>query len=305
MIGKYRQIAASVFVLLLLCPIAAGQSAGGSTEANALYLAKDWAAAAKAYESIAGREPANAMAWFRAGTSHLHLRAFDKAAAALERADGLGFAPAFTKYNLACAFAGLSRFDEAFRSLNGAVDGGYKNVEQLKSDPDLARLRDDGRFPAVIEKADRVAFPCRYDARWRAMDFWIGDWNVFNAKGQLVGSNAIHPTDGGCVVQERWTDAMGGTGGSMNFFDVASGKVTQVWVDAQGNLLEMKGEAKDGSVIIAGPSVARTGASTLTKMTLTPLPDGRVRQFFETSADEGKTWTPSFEGFYVRKPAAS
>jgi hypothetical protein len=33
----------------------------------------------------------------------------------------------------------------------------------------------------------------------------------------------------------------------------------------------------------------------------TPLPDGRVRQFFEQSNDGGETWVPWFEGFYTRK----
>ena len=297
--------AAVIVGVLAMGSTAFAQVAGGSVEANAAYQAKDWAAAAKAYESIAAREPGNAVAWFRAGNSQLQLRAFDRAALHLEKADALGFVPFFTKYNLACAYAGLGRIDDGFRALNGAIDGGYKNVEQLKTDADLAKLREDARFPAVIEKAERVAFPCRFDARWRAMDFWVGDWNVFNTKGQQVGTNSIHPIDGGCVVQERWTDAVGGTGGSMNFFDAATGKFTQVWVDAQGNYLEMKGGTMDGSMVIAGDSVARDGKKTLTKMTLTPLPDGRVRQFFETSADAGKTWTASFEGFYVRRTAAT
>jgi len=33
----------------------------------------------------------------------------------------------------------------------------------------------------------------------------------------------------------------------------------------------------------------------------TPLPDGRVRQYFEQSNDDGGTWVPWFEGFYTRK----
>jgi hypothetical protein len=32
----------------------------------------------------------------------------------------------------------------------------------------------------------------------------------------------------------------------------------------------------------------------------TPLADGRVRQFFEQSDDDGTNWTPWFEGFYSR-----
>jgi hypothetical protein len=33
----------------------------------------------------------------------------------------------------------------------------------------------------------------------------------------------------------------------------------------------------------------------------TPMPDGRVRQYFEQSNDDGATWEPWFEGFYSRK----
>jgi hypothetical protein len=33
----------------------------------------------------------------------------------------------------------------------------------------------------------------------------------------------------------------------------------------------------------------------------TLLPDGRVRQFFEQSNDDGKTWVTWFDGYYTRK----
>ena len=35
----------------------------------------------------------------------------------------------------------------------------------------------------------------------------------------------------------------------------------------------------------------------------TEMPDGRVRQYFEQSNDDGATWEPWFEGFYSRKSA--
>lgn len=294
--------AAAILVSVSLSTPAFAQSVS-SEEAASRYAAQDWPAAAKAYESVVSREPDNATAWYRCGTSQLRSGAADRAVLALERADALGFVPFFTKYNLACAYAQLGRVDDGFRALDGAIGAGYKNVEQLRTDPDLAKLRADARFAGCVERTERLAYPCRFDARWRGFDFWIGDWNVLNAKGQQVGTNSIHPVDGGCVVQERWTDALGGTGGSMNYFDAATGKLTQVWVDAQGNSLRMTGEAANGSVVVSGDSVARDGTKTLTRMTLTPLPDGRVRQYFETSADAGTTWTPSFEGFYVRKAA--
>jgi hypothetical protein len=37
------------------------------------------------------------------------------------------------------------------------------------------------------------------------------------------------------------------------------------------------------------------------RITWTPLPEGRVRQFWENSRDEGKTWSVAFDGTYVRR----
>jgi hypothetical protein len=45
------------------------------------------------------------------------------------------------------------------------------------------------------------------------------------------------------------------------------------------------------------------GTLVLDRTTLTPLPDGRVRQKIEQSADEGKTWR-AWEGLYARAQAA-
>jgi hypothetical protein len=38
----------------------------------------------------------------------------------------------------------------------------------------------------------------------------------------------------------------------------------------------------------------------MTRTTWRPLPDGGVRQTFESSPDGGKTWTASFDGFYKK-----
>ena len=49
--------------------------------------------------------------------------------------------------------------------------------------------------------------------------------------------------------------------------------------------------------------LANVGSTTVLDFrgTWTLLEDGRVRQFFEQSADQGKSWQAWFEGFYKRK----
>ena len=38
----------------------------------------------------------------------------------------------------------------------------------------------------------------------------------------------------------------------------------------------------------------------LTRATWRPLAEGGLRQTFESSSDDGKTWTVSFDGFYKK-----
>jgi hypothetical protein len=43
------------------------------------------------------------------------------------------------------------------------------------------------------------------------------------------------------------------------------------------------------------------GQRTLQKLTFFPIARDTVRQLFESSTDNGSTWTPGFDGIYVRK----
>jgi tetratricopeptide (TPR) repeat protein len=55
------------------------------------------------------------------------------------------------RYNLACSLALTRRPDEAFRELDEARSLGYRDREHALHDPDLASLRDDPRFLALMD----------------------------------------------------------------------------------------------------------------------------------------------------------
>lgn len=59
-------------------------------------------------------------------------------------------------YNLACPYTQLSQYSDAIAELRQAVDLGFRDVEQLQSDPDLARLRGEPDFRRLIERVKKA-----------------------------------------------------------------------------------------------------------------------------------------------------
>jgi Flp pilus assembly protein TadD len=60
------------------------------------------------------------------------------------------------RYNLACSLALLGRAEAALDALEHAVDLGYRDVEQMLADEDLASLRTTPRFRALVERLRRA-----------------------------------------------------------------------------------------------------------------------------------------------------
>ena len=161
--------------------------------------------------------------------------------------------------------------------------------------------------PAIAQESasadsPQPVFPCEQDAAFGEFDFWVGDWDVHIADGQFAGENSIRKAERGCVLIENWTGASGSTGMSINYLDKRSGEWVQIWHSAGGSQIEIRGGLTDDGMRLVGTIHYVTKGTTAPFRGLwTLLDDGRVRQYFEQSNDDGKTWTPWFEGFYTRK----
>jgi len=155
--------------------------------------------------------------------------------------------------------------------------------------------------PASPQTAPPRQPPCKARPEYRQFDFWVGEWDVQNPQGQSAGTNSVRLILGDCVVFENWTGARGGEGKSFNVYNAATGRWQQTWVDNSGSVLELHGDYKENQMRFVGETRAADGKVTLERLTFTKLSDGRVRQFWEQSADGGKTWTVAFDGTYIRK----
>jgi len=129
-------------------------------------------------------------------------------------------------------------------------------------------------------------------------DFWIGDWDVADAGGKPVGRNRIAAVQKGCALTEQWEGKGGVSGTSLNAWDAERRRWHQTWVDSTGGLLLLEGGLVDGKMVLSGTANDASGAPARQRITWQKLPDGRVRQTWESSVDGGATWTMVFDGYY-------
>jgi len=142
-------------------------------------------------------------------------------------------------------------------------------------------------------------------AEYRALDFWLGEWEVRDRAGAVEGTNRIVKDLSGCAVRESWIDAAGGRGESTFYFDRAARKWKQVWITDAGSWKEkIQVDGPAGALRFQGELPRPQGGTLLDRTTLTPLPDGGVRQLIEQSLDGGETWPMSWEGLYARPKTA-
>lgn len=206
---------------------------------------------------------------------------------------------------------GLERARESVRAgdqagavgeLDALFQGGFSAIGFLLSDPDLASLSGYPPFDELAAQMEVQAYPCEHQDGFSDFDFWVGEWDVHVASGQFAGSNVITREQRGCVLVENWSSASGSSGSSINYLDKTTDEWVQLWTDSNGGQIHIRGGLTEDGMLLEGTIHTVANGVTLPFRGLwTPLEDGRVRQFFEQSNDNGESWVPWFEGFYSRK----
>ena len=88
-------------------------------------------------------------------------------------------------------------------------------------------------------------------------------------------------------------------GVGLHTYDATTRVWTQYWTDNRGITIVMRGWV-NGSTITYEWTAPVGGKSQLQRYTLAPQPDGTVTQTGLSTADDGKTWTPSWRLTYRR-----
>jgi hypothetical protein len=288
--------------LLIISSLLSVTSAWAQTDANELYQAEKWVEALAAYTTVVAENPDDGLSWLRLAASARNAERYDVAMNALSKAEELEFSPLAVNIERARLKVLSDDADGAVADLQAVVAAGFTAVGFITNDPVLGTLAGNAAFDSLVAEMSVAAYPCEHDEAFSAFDFWIGEWDVHGTGGTYAGSNVIERAERGCVLIENWTSASGGGGMSINYLDKVNGEWVQIWNDASGSQINIRGGITEEGMLLVGTIhyVANNSTSPFRGL-WTLLPDGRVRQFFEQSADGGETWTSWFEGFYTRK----
>lgn len=136
----------------------------------------------------------------------------------------------------------------------------------------------------------------------RQLDFWVGEWRVFQkSDGLEIASSSITRIANGCGINEHYSSpkAPGGPyeGLSYSAFNARDGKWHQFYVDSNGNATWFTGQMEGAELALYAPG--RNGAQQ--RMSYTANTDGSVEQVGVVSTDGGKTWQPGYDYVYRRR----
>ncbi len=270
-------------------------------EANALYAESKWGEAAVMYEAILEDAPDDSAAWFGLAQANHQLENFAEALAAYQKAEESGFQPVLrVLYHRGRAQMSSGDQEAALETIETIGEAGGISSQILMAVTEFEPLHDNPRYLAVIEKLT----PCNTE-HYRDFDFWLGQWDVTSAGNPApTARSSITSVQGGCAVLEEYETQSGFSGMSINFYDSNTEMWHQSWMGNGGGAVHLQGNLEDGAMVLSDADLLvskKTG--NINRVTWSLLDDGRVRQHWEVSADQGETWTTSFDGYYASRQA--
>jgi hypothetical protein len=256
-------------------------------DAGSAFSQQNWAKAAQLYEQVVRDEPTTPNLW-RLGRAYLGLERYRDSKRVLLRALAATPNDPQTSFTLATTLDHLHEEDAAFKYLNIAATHGLM-PQMLETHPALEHLRKDPRFSEVVLRAEKAVHVCKYDERYRAFDFWKGEWDGYMGSQKIL-RDVVAAEAEGCALREEWEGTDGGHGRSETYFNPKTKRWEQVWVDAGGNVVKLTGNVSDGEAKLEGENIDPTGVVHVMRQTWETTKDGRVLRKFEQSEDEGHTW---------------
>jgi tetratricopeptide (TPR) repeat protein len=99
--------------------------------------------------------PHDGVIYYDRGNVWVEKQAYDKAVADYNEAIRLDPRFGWAHYNKACAYALMGKQDQALEALEQAFRSGIEDLKLLRTDPDLASIRNDPRYQALVSRVGK------------------------------------------------------------------------------------------------------------------------------------------------------
>jgi hypothetical protein len=274
--------------------------------ADSLFMSKDFIHAGVLYKSLISDTSHDGFHLNRLAYAELISKEYKSAESHLNRALASHPSPglkASVLSRLARVSAMQNNTAKTVVLLDSAVAYGYLSYPELDTLEEFNKIRRDTAFIAVRNRLYNSIYPCYQDKHAHEFDFWIGEWDVYvTGTNAYAGHSLIQQISGGCAILENWQSAVS-EGKSLNFIDDSTHKWKQVWVGSYPNGKQdfVNGEYKDSIMRFSFTTPDAQGHILLGKFSFFNEGPDQVRQLNETSSDNGKNWTVSYDFTYKRK----
>ncbi|HEY2727020.1 MAG TPA: tetratricopeptide repeat protein [Parafilimonas sp.] len=274
--------------------------------ADSFYSANDWNKAAGLYQHLLKDTSTNSIEWQRLGFCYYNLGKTNEALKSFEKSEANNPPTPMQPYlysRMAKAYGTENNNEKTMIYLQKAVDAGYLNLKELDTAKEFSALQNDENFKMLRIKVYNILYPCYTNAHAREFDFWAGEWNVYvTGTKYYTGHSLVQIISGGCALLENW-DSPNSSGKSINFIDPNTNKWKQSWAGSYANGVQefINGEYIDSAMRFEFESKDAQGNKIIGRFIFYNQGPNQVRQFNETSNDEGKTWTTSYDFTYIRK----
>ena len=156
----------------------------------------------------------------------------------------------------------------------------------------------------IMAQQDEVKCQCCSEP-YGFFDFWIGDWTVYDVKGNVVGNNIIEKQYDNCVLQEKWTSTGKNRGTSYNYYNISDKTWNQLWVDNAGFSLELKGHYEEGKMILKSEIIESEKGKYYNQITWHKNADGSVTQVWDILNEKDEKIQEAFKGIYKKSVKSS
>lgn len=142
--------------------------------------------------------------------------------------------------------------------------------------------------------------PCT-TKEYKQFNFWVGNWNVYDTKGKLIGTNHVKKMSNACTIQENWSSKVGPSKGtSYNYYDKNDGSWNQLWIDNAGGNLKLKGKLVGKNMVLKSDLVKNSKGNYYNQITFFNNSDGTVTQVWELLDENNTVFNEIFRGIYKR-----